>query len=227
MNRDAPPFYVPVGSEMQVFRAAFRQDLSVMLKGPNGCGKTRFVEAMAQDLGRPLITVACHDDLTTADFVGKLPRRGADPARSTVLLYMGRPGGCDLLSGRDRRGPTRHDCRPPPAGRLSPSAPHGAARRDTGRRDRLLPCRVVQPGLPERPEGSEGLDPSAHGGHRADFPPADMEEKILVHEAGIDEELATSLVRLGWAIRRLETSGCAKSHRRGCSSQRLGSSLPA
>ena len=78
MNRDAPPFYVPVGSEMHVFRAAFQQDLSVMLKGPTGCGKTRFVEAMAHDLGRPLITVACHDDLTTADLVGRFLLRGGE-----------------------------------------------------------------------------------------------------------------------------------------------------
>ena len=78
MNRDASPFYVPVGSEMQVFRAAFQQDISVMLKGPTGCGKTRFVEAMAQDLGRPLITVACHDDLTTADLVGRFLLRGGE-----------------------------------------------------------------------------------------------------------------------------------------------------
>ena len=54
-----------------MFKAAFRQGLSVLLKGPTGCGKTRFVEAMAFDLDRPLITVACHDDLTTADLVGR------------------------------------------------------------------------------------------------------------------------------------------------------------
>src|SRR5215831_15329384 len=67
----ARPFYVPVGDEEQVFKAAFRQRLAVMLKGPTGCGKTRFVEAMAYDLDRPLITVSCHDDLTTADLVGR------------------------------------------------------------------------------------------------------------------------------------------------------------
>src|SRR4029079_17407697 len=65
------PYYVPVGNEEHVFKAAFRQGLSVLLKGPTGCGKTRFVEAMAHALGRPLITVACHDDLTTADPGGR------------------------------------------------------------------------------------------------------------------------------------------------------------
>ena len=67
-----------MGHEEQVFRAAFRQGLPILLKGPTGCGKTRFVEAMAADLGRPLITVACHDDLTTADLVGRYLLQGGD-----------------------------------------------------------------------------------------------------------------------------------------------------
>ena len=70
------PYYLAVGNEETVFKAAYRQGLSLLLKGPTGCGKTRFVEAMAHDLGRPLITVACHDDLTTADLVGRYLLRG-------------------------------------------------------------------------------------------------------------------------------------------------------
>ena len=72
------PYYVPVGDEEPVFKAAFRQGLSILLKGPTGCGKTRFVEAMAYDLDRPLVTVACHDDLTTADLVGRWLLRGGE-----------------------------------------------------------------------------------------------------------------------------------------------------
>src|SRR4029077_17001356 len=71
-TRASRPYFVPVGNEERVFKAAFRQGLSVMLKGPTGCGKTRLVEAMAHDLDRPLITVACHDDLSTADLVSRL-----------------------------------------------------------------------------------------------------------------------------------------------------------
>ncbi len=74
------PYYVPVANEEQVFKAAFRQGLSVVLKGPTGCGKTRFVEAMAHDLDRPLITVSCHDDLTTADLVGRFCCAAATPS---------------------------------------------------------------------------------------------------------------------------------------------------
>jgi nitric oxide reductase NorQ protein len=66
----AEPYYQPVGRELELFAAAGKK-LPVMLKGPTGCGKTRFVEHMAWKLGRPLVTVACHDDLTTADLVGR------------------------------------------------------------------------------------------------------------------------------------------------------------
>ena len=70
------PYYKAIGGEEAIFNAAYRQGLSLVLKGPTGCGKTRFVEAMAYDLGRPLITVACHDDLTTADLVGRYLLQG-------------------------------------------------------------------------------------------------------------------------------------------------------
>lgn len=65
------PFYLPQGDECEVFLAAAAQRLPVLLKGPTGCGKTRFVAAMAHRLGRPLYTVACHDDLSAADLIGR------------------------------------------------------------------------------------------------------------------------------------------------------------
>ena len=78
ITRQPRPYYVAVADEERVFKAAYRQGLSVVLKGPTGCGKTRFVEAMAHDLDRPLITVSCHDDLTTADLVGRFLLRGGE-----------------------------------------------------------------------------------------------------------------------------------------------------
>src|SRR5215510_14283284 len=65
------PYYLPVGSEVELFEAAYRGKLPVMLKGPTGCGKTRFIEYMAWRLNRPLITVACHEDLSATDLVGR------------------------------------------------------------------------------------------------------------------------------------------------------------
>jgi len=72
------PYYRAVGDEVAVFRAAARRGLPVLLKGPTGCGKTRFVEAMAHELGRNLITVAGHEDLTSADLVGRFLLKGGE-----------------------------------------------------------------------------------------------------------------------------------------------------
>jgi nitric oxide reductase NorQ protein len=68
---EAEPYYVETGNEVEMFSAAFDARLPVMLKGPTGCGKTRFVEYMAWRLGRPLITVACHEDLFASDLIGR------------------------------------------------------------------------------------------------------------------------------------------------------------
>ena len=65
------PYYEPVGAEVAIFEAAYRQQLPILLKGPTGCGKTRFMQHMAWRLKRPLITVSCHDDLTASDLVGR------------------------------------------------------------------------------------------------------------------------------------------------------------
>ena len=65
------PFYAPVKNEIFLFEAAYQERMPLMLKGPTGCGKTRFVEHMAWRLGRPLFTIACHEDMTAADLVGR------------------------------------------------------------------------------------------------------------------------------------------------------------
>ncbi|MPZ23299.1 MAG: AAA domain-containing protein, partial [Dehalococcoidia bacterium] len=86
---DREPYYVPIADEVQLFEVAYEQKIPVLLKGPTGCGKTRFIEHMAYRLGRPMarirdvtqddghapglpiITVACHEDLTASDLVGR------------------------------------------------------------------------------------------------------------------------------------------------------------
>jgi nitric oxide reductase NorQ protein len=77
LNADtATPFYRPAAQECALFEAAHANGLPLLLKGPTGCGKTRFVEHMAARLGRPLYTVACHDDLSAADLIGRYLLRG-------------------------------------------------------------------------------------------------------------------------------------------------------
>ena len=77
------PFYLPIRDEVELFKAAYFSKIPVLLKGPTGCGKTRFVEYMAYSLGQeifhipiPLITVACHEDLTASDLVGRFLLKG-------------------------------------------------------------------------------------------------------------------------------------------------------
>ena len=72
------PFYLPHGDECEMFTAAYRNRMPLLLKGPTGCGKTRFVAHMAARLGRPLYTVACHDDLSAADLIGRYLLKGGN-----------------------------------------------------------------------------------------------------------------------------------------------------
>ncbi|MFN7165997.1 MAG: CbbQ/NirQ/NorQ/GpvN family protein [Pannonibacter sp.] len=94
----ALPFYAPTGLECQLFEQAYANHLPLLLKGPTGCGKTRFVAHMAARLGRPLYTVACHDDLTAADLTGRFLLKGGETVwvdgpltralREGAILYL-------------------------------------------------------------------------------------------------------------------------------------------
>ena len=113
------PFYLPTGDEVGVFEKCHARGLPVMLKGPTGCGKTRFVEHMAWRLGRPLVTVACHDDLSASDLTGRYLIRGGETVWQDGPLTRGGARGRHLLSRRDRRGAPGHGRRHPPADRRS------------------------------------------------------------------------------------------------------------
>jgi nitric oxide reductase NorQ protein len=201
------PFYQAVGNEEAVFRAAYRQGLSLVLKGPTGCGKTRFVEAMAYDLGRPLITVACHDDLTTADLVGRYLLKGGETVwvdgpltravREGAICYLD-----EVVEARQDTTVVLH-----------PLADYR----------RQLPIERLGVTLDAAP--GFGLVVSYNPGYQSvlkdlkdstrqrmvaiefGFPAAEVEEGIVTHEAGVDAVTAAELVRFGQAIRRLETGG--------------------
>jgi nitric oxide reductase NorQ protein len=201
------PYYKAIGSEEAVFAAAYRQGLALVLKGPTGCGKTRFVEAMAYDLGRPLITVACHDDLTTADLVGRYLLQGGETVwvdgpltravREGAICYLD-----EVVEARQDTTVVLH-----------PLADHR----------RQLPLERLGVTLDAAP--GFGLVVSYNPGYQSvlkdlkdstrqrmvaiefGFPAADVEEGIVAHEAGVDDATAAELVRFGQAIRRLETGG--------------------
>jgi nitric oxide reductase NorQ protein len=201
------PFYVPVGNEEQVFKAAFRQDLAVLLKGPTGCGKTRFVEAMAHDLGRPLITVACHDDLTTADLVGRYLLHGGDTnwvdgpltraVREGAICYLD-----EIVEARQDTTVVLHPLtdhrRQMPIDRLGITLEAAPGF-----------CLVVSynPGYQSVLKDLKDSTRQRMVAIETDFPPTEIEEKVVAHEASVDPEIASQLVKLGNAIRRLEGAG--------------------
>jgi nitric oxide reductase NorQ protein len=206
-ENEVRPYYVPVGNEEHVFKAAYRRGLSIVLKGPTGCGKTRFVEAMAYDLQRPLITVACHDDLTTADLVGRFLLRGGETEWvDGPLTRAVREGSICYL---DEVVEARQDTTVV----LHPLADHR----------RQLPierlgitvdaapgfCLVVSynPGYQSVLKDLKDSTRQRMVAIEFGFPAADIEEKIVACEAGIDHDIAAELVRFGHAIRRLETAG--------------------
>jgi nitric oxide reductase NorQ protein len=206
-GREARPYYVPVGNEEHVFKAAFRQGLSILLKGPTGCGKTRFVEAMAYDLDRPLITVACHDDLTTADLVGRFLLRGGETewvdgpltraVRDGAICYLD-----EVVEARQDTTVVLHPLadhrRQLPIERLGVTLDAAAGF-----------CLVVSynPGYQSVLKDLKDSTRQRMAAIEFGFPAPDVEEKIIAYEAGIDHNKAAQLVRLGQAIRRLETAG--------------------
>ena len=155
------PFYQPQGNECAIFEAAFRRRLPVLLKGPTGCGKTRFVAHMAARLGLPLDTIACHDDLTAADLTGRFLIKNNETVWTDGPLTRAVRRGGHLLSrrsgggaqGRDRGAASAHRRPPHPAAR-----PH---RRDAARARRFHAGDLLQPRLPVGAENVEALDPPA------------------------------------------------------------------
>ena len=207
MTNGPRPYYVAVGNEEAVFTAAYRQGLAVLLKGPTGCGKTRFVEAMAHDLKRPLITVACHDDLTTADLVGRFLLRGGDTTwvdgplthavREGAICYLD-----EIVEARQDTTVVLHPLtdhrRQMPIDRLGITLQAAPGF-----------CLVVSynPGYQSVLKDLKDSTRQRMVAIEVDFPPADVEEKIVAHEAGVDQQTASLLVGLGQAIRRLENVG--------------------
>lgn len=200
------PHYVTVASEERIFKAAYRQGLPILLKGPTGCGKTRFVEAMAYDLGRPLITVACHDDLTTADLVGRYLLRGGDTVwvdgpltravREGAICYLD-----EVVEARQDTTVVLHPLadhrRQLPIERLgiTLSAPPEF-------------CLVVSynPGYQSILKDLKDSTRQRMAAIEFGYPSPDVEVGIISQEAGIASGKAAELVRLAQAIRRLDSA---------------------
>src|SRR3954462_7742695 len=200
------PFYTAVGDEVEVFRAAAGRGLPVLLKGPTGCGKTRFVEAMAHELGRDLITVAGHEAMTSADLVAPFLLTGGETVWvDGPLTRAGREGAIFYL---DEVVETRQDTTVV----IHPLADHPRELPV----DRLGTTLRAAPGFqlvisynPGYQSVLKNLKESTRQRFIAielDFPPVEIETVVVAHEAGINHETAGALARLANAIRNLDGS---------------------
>ena len=206
----AAPYYVPVGDEVALFAEAHARGLAVMLKGPTGCGKTRFVEHMAWRLGRPLVTVSCHDDLSASDLTGRYLVRGGETvwqdgpvtlaARAGALLYLD-----EVVEARQDTVVVLH-----------PLSDHR----------RVLPVEKTgelveaAPGFglvvsynPGYQHVLKDLKPSTRQRFVAldfGFPAPEREAEVVAHESGVDVPTARALVAFAGRLRNLRDRGLAE-----------------
>ncbi len=201
------PYYEPQGNEIAVFEAAFRNGLPCLLKGPTGCGKTRFMEHMAWRLGRPLITVSCHDDLTASDLVGRFLVTGGETrwvdgplaraVRSGAICYLD-----EIVEARKDTTVVIH--------------PLADDRR-------VLPMEKLGEILQAPPEFCLAI--SYNPGYQSvlkdlkqstrqrfvalafDYPAPELEARIVATESGVDADTAAQLVRFAQMTRNLKGSG--------------------
>jgi nitric oxide reductase NorQ protein len=204
------PYYLPAGDEIAIFSQCHARGLAVMLKGPTGCGKTRFVEHMAWRLKRALVTISCHDDLTASDLIGRfLIRHDGTAWQDGPLTRAVREGALCYL---DEVVEARQD---------TMVVLHSL----TDHR-RFLPIDktgetiVAAPGFqlivsynPGYQRMLKDLKPSTRQRFVAldfDFPPPQLEARIIEVEAGADHATAMALVSLGRRLRGLRDRGLAE-----------------
>jgi nitric oxide reductase NorQ protein len=201
------PFYLPVGQEVELFESAHAAKLPVMLKGPTGCGKTRFVEYMAHRLGRPLITVACHEDLSSTDLVGRFLLEGEETVWHDGPLTKAVKAGaiCYLDEVVEARKdtvviihPLTDDRRRLPIEKLGTviQAP-----------DDFMLVVSYNPGYQSVLKDLKQSTRQRFVAMEFDYPAPELEAEIVAKEGGIELRFAEDLVRIGQKIRNLRGHG--------------------
>ncbi len=203
-NSNDLPYYQPQHNEIELFEHSYNNQLPLLIKGPTGCGKTRFIQHMAARLGRPLYTIACHDDLTAADLVGRhLIGDGETYWHDGPLSKAVREGAiCYLDEVVEARKDTTVVLHP-----LSDDR-------------RILPIERTGEELKAPPEFMlvvsynpgyqnllKGMKPSTRQrfiSMRFDYPDSATETTIIQKETGIDDATARQLIELAHALRVLK-----------------------
>ena len=198
------PFYDATSNEIEIFEYAWKNRLPLLIKGPTGCGKTRFVSYMAAKLGLPLYTVACHDDLTAADLVGRhLIGDGATYWSDGPLTRAVREGGiCYLDEVVEARKDTTVVLHPLADDRRVLPIDRTGELIDAPPSFMLIVS--YNPGYQNLMKGLKPSTRQRFVSLRFDFPSAAREEAILIGETGIDADTSKRLVAIGKSLRALK-----------------------
>ncbi len=201
------PYYAPQGDEVTLYAAAYQQRLPVMVKGPTGCGKSRFIEHMAWKLGKPLITVACNEDMTASDLVGRylLEANGTrwldgpltTAARIGAICYLD-----EIVEARQDTTVVIHpltDHR-----RTLPLDKKGEQVRAHPDFQLVI---SYNPGYQSLMKDLKQSTKQRFVAFDFDYPPAALEAGILAQETGVDRNTAARLVQLAQTARNLKGHG--------------------
>jgi nitric oxide reductase NorQ protein len=201
------PYYRAVGSEVEMYEAAYAARMPVMLKGPTGCGKSRFVEYMAWKLQKPLITVACNEDMTASDLVGRfLLDINGTKWQDGPLTVAARIGAICYL---DEVVEARQDTTVV----IHPLTDH---RRELPleKKGELVHAhedfQIVisyNPGYQSLMKDLKQSTKQRFGGMDFDYPDAEIEAEIVTHEGGVDADIAGKLVQVAQRSRNLKGHG--------------------
>jgi nitric oxide reductase NorQ protein len=198
------PFYLPQSDECDIFKVAYRNQMPLLLKGPTGCGKTRFVAHMAATLGRKLYTVSCHDDLSASDLIGRYLLKGGETewvdgpltraVREGAICYLD-----EVVEARKDvtvvLHPLTDDRRILPIERTGETLAAGAE---------FMLVASYNPGYQNI---MKTLKPSTRQRFLSiefDFPAPDRETEIVSTESGLSREKTATLVRLAGKLRALK-----------------------
>jgi len=201
------PYYLPTGNEVDLFTAAYKTKLPVMLKGPTGCGKTRFVEYMAWKLGRPLVTVACHEDLSATDLVGRFLLEGEETVWHDGPLTNAVKHGaiCYLDEVVEARKDTIVLIHPlTDDRRILPVEKRGSI---LSAPDEFMLVVSYNPGYQSVLKDLKQSTRQRFVSLEFNYPSTEIEIDIVAHEGGVDKQMARDLVIIGQKVRNLKGHG--------------------
>ncbi len=203
----AEPFYQATGNEVALFEHAWRHRMPLLLKGPTGCGKTRFVEYMAWKLNRPLVTLACNEDMTASDLVGRylLDADGTRWHDGPLTLAVRHGGICYLDEVVEARQDTTVVIHPlTDARRMLPLDKKGEVVQAHPDFQLIV---SYNPGYQSRSKDMKTSTRQRFAALDFDYQPLEVEARIVAHETGAALDVATKLVRIAHQSRALKGQG--------------------